>query len=833
MTYNTDKTDQYACSNTHTKKISPESLLELVHQGKTTYAGLEKIKFLNFALIDYLEGLKQNNKPLIVDVRNIKSSAFFNAEILYHFLLHADSVDFIVDRSIHTNFSLKYSNESFFSNTFFIGEEVNAITKERMYNKKSFFRKSYKRCKIEKLKYLSLPNLQEKILEYQRHGKKVALVSGVFDVMHEGHLSLLENATKSADILIVLINSDFSASSQAKNKHGDRPIHSLEERIAVLNSLEFVSHITAFDNETISPILENLTDMVYVKTEKDLLRDSIIYEMEIVSKNGGLNIVVPFTSTQSGNKLSSSNIIKESRRKTIETITLSEDETWSPSATKKLLELVSLIQKSENIQKFFNIKRLLYRLHSKSRVERSLVERRAIQRIISFAKNLIKEFALSQDYSYILLYILGKLLHFDIRIVALQYNKPGLPYGMVNALRLIDGTTVFFTSEKGLLADPVTFENNYIKLMPHHTHFMAKDLSSAFAARVYIYPAKLHYKALSIQLLLKEYQQRPAKLLSIQKEIETLAHEIWIVIEQSPYQIPHVKSHNDLTISNKRWPSIIAHGGLALLSPKDPYAENSKSGILHALKSEIDAVEIDVNPCKDSWIVSHDQRLEIGSIAKGLLKDLTENEAKKIHLRLSSGKPSSETLMSFTEVLALVAANREDDKREIYVKIDVKYVIPGCEEKLKAIIINSGIPYKKILLTSQLVNFNKKMHKLLPQLPFEFNTVETNLYLLAYGLMDEKIMPSLYMNYIVSYASCLNAKTVSLAQFALDNWGENISTTLISKLHQLGYSIQVWVASTIEEYCKCASLGADYVLMQDPAVIAQAIRLKYSKSLLL
>lgn len=816
------------CPQIQQKLITPAELTQLVRDGKATYVSLEKIKFLNFTLVDYLRGLREANKPIVVNIRSSHDSAYLSDDMLYHFLSHVRAVDYLVDKSEDKAFSLKHTDESFFSNTYFIGEEVSAVTEERIRNMKSFFRKSYKKAEIETSRYLPLKLLQKTVQDYQIEGKSVALVAGVFDVIHEGHIALLEQAAGAADVLIVLTNSDRSASRQAKNSKGDRPIHSLEERIAVLRSLDLPRHITAFDTESILPILEGLNNIVYVKTEKDIGRPSIIQERALVEQRGGSNTTAPYTSTQQGSELSSSAIIKESRRKPYVKFILPSDESWSPTVTKVLLRTAELIKKSSKYKKFLNIKRQLYSSHSLPRTERAAAELHEVQRLVALGREMIREWELTDPYYvFTMPYIMGKLLHFDIRIFSIQHNRTGFPNALVNAVQLIDGRTAFFSLDTGLLADPFIFEDQYYKVMPQYTQYLAKDPQTSFAVRMYGYSVDLHYKALSILILQQLCSQNPARVSAYRAEIAEVAHDVWELMEELPYRPPPRESTRT-PISSPRWPGIIAHGGVDTLSSTKPRAENSRTGLVHALNTGIDVVEIDVNPCKDGWILAHEQRLDLGTAGAGLFIEKTEKEATAIHLLTPDGKASSETVITLSEALSLVAEKRQGDQREMCVKIDVKYDHPGSEYRLAQIIGNSGIPLQKILFTTQLVSFNRRMHTLLPGLPFEFNTVETNLYFCAYGLMDEQILLDLYCQYIESYAPRLNAHTVSLAQFALETWGEKVPGALIERLHRSGYTVQVWVAETIEQYRQAADWGADYVLMHDPAVIAAAIELKNS-----
>jgi cytidyltransferase-like protein len=817
-----------SCPQINRKLISPKDLINLVRENKVTYIGLQEIRYLNFTLADYLEGLKQPNKPLVVNIRDIVGNPYLSLEMLYHFLSHSSSVDYIVDKSVDTKFSLKHSGEDYLSNTFFIGEEMSAITDERIRNMRSFFRKSFKRAKIDHPKYLPLMDLEKKIASLQKKGKTVALVSGVFDVLHEGHIQLLEDASNSADVLIVLTNSDYSTIRQVKNKLGDRPIHSLEERFAVLSSLNYADFVTAFDSETILPMLENLSNIVFVKTEKDKDKLSIKHEMDLVSLHHGKNVIVPYSKTENGSDLSSSKIIKAIRQNPVESFKLSYDEPFSPLAVKKLIETVNFIKGSINYSRLLKIKRQLYKRHSYPRDKRAILEEKSVQWIISLSRDLAKEFGLSSEYySFIIPYILGKLLHFDIKIVPIQ-NNDSQSYEVVNAVKIVDGRTIFFDISRALHSEPFVFENLYWKVMAHHSHYLLKNPHSSLAKRVFCYPAPLHYQALSLKILLEDYL-RGIKNTKYKEEIIKLSGNIWGMLEESPYhQIPLQDKREGIT-PESAWPGIVAHGGSAVLSQKHPLrAENSLKGILHALKNGVDVVEVDVNACKDGWVVYHDQKLEIGTISQGTVAEMTEQELTKIKLVSKTGLKLPDRIITLSEALELIGSFRLGDSRGTFVKIDIKFTNQKLEKLFIDIIKKSKIPLEKTLITSELVPFNKRVPLLCPQLPFEFNTVESNLFLLSYGLMEDKLMLNLYTKYIETYAFQFNAKTVSLAQFATAIWGNELSRILIENLHQRGLQVQLWTATSLDDYVNATSLGADYVLMQDPNVIAEAVSLKHS-----
>jgi D-glycero-beta-D-manno-heptose 1-phosphate adenylyltransferase len=83
--------------------------------------------------------------------------------------------------------------------------------------------------------------------EWKRDGKKVVFTNGCYDVLHPGHIRLLESARSMGDILILALNTDASVQ---RIKGPTRPLISEDERAELAAALEAVDAVTFFDEDT-------------------------------------------------------------------------------------------------------------------------------------------------------------------------------------------------------------------------------------------------------------------------------------------------------------------------------------------------------------------------------------------------------------------------------------------------------------------------------------------------------------------------------------------------------------------------------------------------------
>jgi len=78
--------------------------------------------------------------------------------------------------------------------------------------------------------------------------RPLVFTNGVFDVLHRGHVTYLDQARGLGASLVVAVNSD--ASARRLGKGDDRPINTLDDRMAVLAALAAVDLVVPFDTDT-------------------------------------------------------------------------------------------------------------------------------------------------------------------------------------------------------------------------------------------------------------------------------------------------------------------------------------------------------------------------------------------------------------------------------------------------------------------------------------------------------------------------------------------------------------------------------------------------------
>jgi rfaE bifunctional protein nucleotidyltransferase chain/domain len=137
-------------------------------------------------------------------------------------------------------------------------------------------------------KILDRKTLKEKLDALHNDGKKIAFTNGCFDILHVGHVRYLREARKTADVLVLALNSDFSVRSIKGEK---RPLVGEEERAEILAALEFVDFVTIFQELTPLELINYLKPDVLIKGG-DWPEDKVVGRDE-VKKWGGRVVLIP------------------------------------------------------------------------------------------------------------------------------------------------------------------------------------------------------------------------------------------------------------------------------------------------------------------------------------------------------------------------------------------------------------------------------------------------------------------------------------------------------------------------------------------------------------
>jgi rfaE bifunctional protein nucleotidyltransferase chain/domain len=112
---------------------------------------------------------------------------------------------------------------------------------------------------------------------------KVVFTNGVFDLLHPGHIQLLQFASSQGDILVVGINDDASV---RRLKGKKRPIFPLAERMEVLAALECVDYIVPFREDTPRELIRALRRIDVLAKGGDYSPEQVVGRSE-VENNGG------------------------------------------------------------------------------------------------------------------------------------------------------------------------------------------------------------------------------------------------------------------------------------------------------------------------------------------------------------------------------------------------------------------------------------------------------------------------------------------------------------------------------------------------------------------
>ena len=150
-------------------------------------------------------------------------------------------------------------------------------------------------------KILDFERVQLRVAEWRAAGETVVFTNGCFDLLHVGHITLLEDCRRFGSKLVLGLNADASVS---RLKGPTRPIVGERERARVMAALASVDAVVLFEQDTPLELIQALKPDVLVKGG-DYTTDTVVGHEDVLAAGGRVEIVP----TVEG--FSTSNIVKK------------------------------------------------------------------------------------------------------------------------------------------------------------------------------------------------------------------------------------------------------------------------------------------------------------------------------------------------------------------------------------------------------------------------------------------------------------------------------------------------------------------------------------------
>jgi rfaE bifunctional protein nucleotidyltransferase chain/domain len=142
---------------------------------------------------------------------------------------------------------------------------------------------------ISKKIYADASQLQARRAIWEFKGRKIVFTNGCFDILHLGHIDYLAKAAEMGDKLVIGLNTDASV-SRIKGDH--RPITDQHSRAMLLASLDFVSAVVLFDEDTPYELINVIKPDILVKGADYKPEEIVGYD--IVTAKGGTVETIEF-----------------------------------------------------------------------------------------------------------------------------------------------------------------------------------------------------------------------------------------------------------------------------------------------------------------------------------------------------------------------------------------------------------------------------------------------------------------------------------------------------------------------------------------------------------
>ena len=140
---------------------------------------------------------------------------------------------------------------------------------------------------IIRSKILSANDLSQKLAYWRFKAMKIVFTNGCFDILHAGHIEYLAKAAAEGDVLIIGLNTDASV---RKLKGSHRPINDENARALIMASLNFVSAVVLFEEETPYDLIKLVQPDILIKGSDYKPEDIAGYDI-LMAKGGEVKTI--------------------------------------------------------------------------------------------------------------------------------------------------------------------------------------------------------------------------------------------------------------------------------------------------------------------------------------------------------------------------------------------------------------------------------------------------------------------------------------------------------------------------------------------------------------
>jgi D-beta-D-heptose 7-phosphate kinase/D-beta-D-heptose 1-phosphate adenosyltransferase len=163
-------------------------------------------------------------------------------------------------------------------------------------------------------KILDLERIKLRVAEWRASGETIVFTNGCFDLLHVGHITLLEDCRRFGSKLVLGLNADASV---CRLKGPTRPIVSERERARVMAALAAVDAVVLFEEDTPLELIRALKPNVLVKGG-DYTIETVVGHEDVIASGGRVEIVPTvegFSTTNIVKKLTANSIHSEEIQK--------------------------------------------------------------------------------------------------------------------------------------------------------------------------------------------------------------------------------------------------------------------------------------------------------------------------------------------------------------------------------------------------------------------------------------------------------------------------------------------------------------------------------------